>query len=56
MRTDRLIARGRALARCGQGQRDLAIQTELERLMAEGTRFGLRLAVSGIEKALSDIS
>ena len=52
-RTDYFIARGRALASFGRGQREKTLMRELQRLRDEGERVGLAIALSSIDKALN---
>lgn len=47
------IARGRALARFGRGQRDDAIMHEIRRLHVEGERAGLKGPLPALEQALA---
>jgi tetratricopeptide (TPR) repeat protein len=48
-------ARGRALGAFGQGRRDGALMTELERLRDEGNHLGLKIALPAIEAALLEV-
>jgi class 3 adenylate cyclase/tetratricopeptide (TPR) repeat protein len=48
--TDFLVARARAIAAAGRGQKDV---TELKRLLAEANRVGWRLVVPSLETALA---
>ena len=48
--TDFLVARARALAAAGRGQKD---PTELKRLLAEANRVGWRMMVPSLESALA---
>ncbi len=50
---DFLIARGRALADFGRGNRDDATTQELQRLRDEAERVGLKVAIPALEEALS---
>jgi len=52
-RCDFFIARGRALAAHGRGNRDEATMTELKRLYDEATRVGLKLVLPSLEAALA---
>ena len=52
-RSDYFIARGRALAAHGRGQRDAATLQELRRLSAEADDSGFNLSKRAIEKALA---
>jgi class 3 adenylate cyclase/predicted ATPase len=52
-RCDFFIARGRALAAHGRGNRDEANRAELNRLHDEATRVGLKLVIPSLEAALS---
>ena len=47
------VAQGRALAAFGRGSRDNATIGELQRLLEEAKRVGLRVAIPALEKALS---
>jgi tetratricopeptide (TPR) repeat protein len=47
------IARGRALARHGRGERDEATMRQLRRLRSEADNAGLRVALAAIEAALA---
>jgi tetratricopeptide (TPR) repeat protein len=49
---DFYVARGRALAACGAGQRDRSVMDQLVRLRAEAARIGLMSALAAIEDAL----
>ncbi len=51
--TDHFIARGRALAAFGRGNRDDATMQELQRLRDEAERVGLKLAIRALEEALA---
>lgn len=51
--SDYHIARGRALAAHGRGERGDASARELERLRAEAGRIGLRSALPALDSALS---
>ena len=48
-----LIARGRALAAFGRGNRDDATMQELQRLRDEAERVGLKVAIRALEEALA---
>ena len=48
------IARGRALAAFGRGQRGAALMAEFQRLRADGERLGLRIALPAIDTALAE--
>ena len=48
--TDFLVARARAIAAAGRGQKD---ETELRRLLAEANRIGWRAVVPSLEAALA---
>jgi hypothetical protein len=50
---DFFIARGRALAAFGRGDRDPVLMTELRRLRGKGERLGLKPAMSRLEAALA---
>jgi tetratricopeptide (TPR) repeat protein len=50
---DFFIARGRALAAFGRGNRDEATMQELQRLRDEAERVGLKLAMHALEEALA---
>jgi hypothetical protein len=50
--SDFFIRRGRALARCGRGERAAAIESDLLGLAAEARRLGLLIALPRIEAAL----
>jgi tetratricopeptide (TPR) repeat protein len=50
--TDFFIARGRALAAFGRGNRDASLVTELRKLRDEGERLGLKPAIPSLEAAL----
>jgi hypothetical protein len=50
---DFFIARGRALATFGRGDRDPVLMTELRRLRDEGERLGLKPAMPSLEAALA---
>ena len=50
---DFFIARGRALAKHGLGQRDAAHMTELRRLRDEADRVGFRNALPALDEALA---
>jgi class 3 adenylate cyclase/tetratricopeptide (TPR) repeat protein len=52
-RTDYFVARGRALAALGRGQRNETTARELQRLRDEGARIGLAIALPAIDKALA---
>ena len=52
-RTDFFIARGRALAAFGRGNRDDAAMGEIKRLRDEAERVGLKPALSALDKALA---
>jgi tetratricopeptide (TPR) repeat protein len=52
-RTDYFVARGRALATFGRGQRGKTTARELRRLRDEGARVGLAIALPAIDKALA---
>ena len=52
-RSDFFIARGRALAAFGRGDRDDAITQELQRLRDEAERVGLKVAIPALEEAIS---
>jgi tetratricopeptide (TPR) repeat protein len=47
------VARGRALASFGRGQRGAALMVKIQRLRDEGERLGLRSALPAIETALA---
>jgi hypothetical protein len=47
---DFLVARARAIAAAGRGQKDT---TELKRLLAEANRVGWRMMVPSLESALA---
>jgi len=50
---DFYVARGRALARFGRGRSDTAaLEAELKRLLDEGERLGIRIALPGIKAAV----
>ncbi len=51
--TDFLIARGRALAAFGRGNRDDATMQELQRLRDEGERVGLKVTIRALDEALA---
>ena len=51
--TDFYIARGRALAAFGRGNRDNAAIQELQRIRDEAERVGLKVAILALEEALS---
>jgi hypothetical protein len=51
--TDFFVARGRALAAFGRGQRDDATVQEIQRLRDEAKRRGLRTGMVALEEALS---
>ena len=51
--SDFFVARGRALAACGRGERGEAAFGELERLRDEANGVGLKAAVPAIEQALA---
>jgi class 3 adenylate cyclase/tetratricopeptide (TPR) repeat protein len=51
--TDFIIARGRALAAFGRGNRDDATMRELRHLRDEAERVGLKVAMHGLEEALA---
>ena len=53
-RSDFFIARGRALAAHGRGQRDSEMLGELERLSAEAGRVGFAIALPELESALAE--
>ncbi|MBW2376740.1 MAG: AAA family ATPase [Deltaproteobacteria bacterium] len=50
---DFLIARGRALAACGRGNRDDATMQDLQRLRDKAERVGLKFAMHALEEALA---
>jgi tetratricopeptide (TPR) repeat protein len=53
---DFYIARARALAACGRGQSDTTtLATQLAHLCEEGERLGIRIALAGIENAISGL-
>jgi class 3 adenylate cyclase/tetratricopeptide (TPR) repeat protein len=53
---DFYVARGRALAAFDRGQSDIAeLAAELERVRDEGERIGIRVALSGIETAITEL-
>jgi len=50
------IAYGRALAACGRGPSDTTgIVAELQRLLDEGERLGIRVALPGIETTINQL-
>ncbi|MBV9220756.1 MAG: AAA family ATPase [Methylobacteriaceae bacterium] len=49
------VARGRALAGHGRGRRDAALNAQLEGLIADGERFGYRMALPAMQKALDGV-
>ena len=51
--TDYFIARGRALAKFGRGNRDDATRSELKRLRDDADRIGLGCALPALEEALA---
>jgi hypothetical protein len=51
--TDFFIARGRALAAFGRGDRDDATMQELQRLRDEAEHIGLKVAIRALQEALS---
>jgi tetratricopeptide (TPR) repeat protein len=51
--TEFYIARGRALAAFGRGQRDETTMKELQRLDDEAERLGLKVAIQALEEALA---
>jgi hypothetical protein len=51
--TDFFIARGRALAKFGRGERGDETMDELGRLRAEGERVGLKVALPALEEVYS---
>ena len=51
--TDLFIARGRALAAFGRGDRDDATMQELQRLRDEAEHIGLKVAIRALQEALS---
>jgi hypothetical protein len=53
--SDLFIARGRALAVFGRGNRDDATMQELKRLRDEAERVGLKTALPALEEALAAI-
>jgi tetratricopeptide (TPR) repeat protein len=52
---DFIIARGRAMAAHGRGNRDDATMHELERLRDEAKRSGLKLAMWELDEALANV-
>ena len=52
-RNDFVIARGRALAKHGRGNRDQATIDELQRLYEEAEKVGLKLALPALKTALA---
>ena len=52
--TDFCIARGRALANYGRGQRDDLNMRELQRLRDEAERVGFKIALPALERALEN--
>ena len=52
-RTDFYIARGRALAAHGRGERDQATMGELQRLYDQAKEIGLKLTLPALEAALT---
>ena len=50
--TSFFITKGRALAKFGRGKRDDATMEELERLLDEAERVGLKTALPALEAAL----
>jgi hypothetical protein len=48
--SDFLVARARAVAAAGRGQKDA---TELKRLLAEANRVGWRVVVPSLERAMA---
>jgi class 3 adenylate cyclase/tetratricopeptide (TPR) repeat protein len=54
---DFYVARARALAACGRGRADTAgVMAELHRLLDEGERLGIRIALPGIQTAITGCS
>jgi hypothetical protein len=54
-RTDFFIARGRALAAFGRGNRKDAAMQELRRLSDEAERIGLKIALPALDEALKAV-
>ena len=52
--TDFYVARGRALAAHGRGERDHVTRADLARLAEQARTAGLNLALSAVEKALAE--
>jgi len=50
--TDFFIARGRALAAFGRGEREAAVVGEIQRLRDEASRAGIGCALAALEEAL----
>lgn len=54
--SDYFIERGRALARHGRGERSVALNEELKRLLSDGQCYQLKLALPELQAAISEFS
>jgi len=54
--TDLIIARGRALAAIGKGEREAALVDTLRGLIATATEHGLVLVIPTMEQALAQVN